>query len=479
MHIFRPLLIIPVLLGCMVACSSVDSEQESSECGDGLCDVSENSIRCPEDCDQVQFSGETLTTFITSEGIGKIAILVAYPNKPRFSDGAGVVVVIPPFLEESHGFTTEPDFASIGLIQVSFLWPGEKDAGYAIESEGVNDYGGEIAIQALRDVLQFSTGRLPNTEGRLITTLIPTKTLVDEVGIYAYSHTSLAVTNLLALYGDRLKGVEYFVGYENPTEDTLICLETGYWDGRGGKETNPFYQYPSAYDPLDIKLNFGTLNWDDVFTDDTSLLPGRPFLDLDGDTQLSDEDFLFNGTVPVIEGKRFYSASLIQDLVEVGALTLESWPTTLAKPDEALTFWTFRQSISHYPALVLQAPNLKVMLVFSNNDHAQVADDKPHIHQAYQGFRFTSLLRWVRLNPDRSYLQQITASRYLFADNPANTQPQDWSEIVNWSIDSSEISWEGASLAALAEMSDRTHTGRWDENLGSLIYDYTLPTPFP
>ena len=33
-------------------------------------------------------------------------------------------------------------------------------------------------------------------------------------------------------------------------------------------------------------------------------------------------------------------------------------------------------------------PDIKVMLVFAQVDHAQAALDKPHIHQAYQGFRF-------------------------------------------------------------------------------------------
>jgi hypothetical protein len=32
-------------------------------------------------------------------------------------------------------------------------------------------------------------------------------------------------------------------------------------------------------------------------------------------------------------------------------------------------------------------------------------------------------------------------------------------------------------LAAVAEMADRAHTGRWDENLGSTLYTYASPTP--
>ena len=106
--------------------------------------------------------------------------------------------------------------------------------------------------------------------------------------------------------------------------------------------------------------------------------------------------------------------------------------------------------------------------------------DKPHIHQAFQGFRFAALLRWVRLNPDRAYLQQATGvSRFLYPDNPANTQPVDWWDIGNWAYDGNSVTWQVASLAALAEMSDRAHTGRWDENLGTVLYQYSLATPTP
>jgi hypothetical protein len=34
-------------------------------------------------------------------------------------------------------------------------------------------------------------------------------------------------------------------------------------------------------------------------------------------------------------------------------------------------------------------------------------------------------------------------------------------------------------LAAVAEMADRTHYGRWDENLGQVLYIYFPPTAQP
>jgi hypothetical protein len=473
LHIIAALLLL--LAGC-----SPNEPVEDQVCGDDICAAGEDAGSCPQDCGHTPISGEIFTTFINSEGVGQLAVLVAYPSQTRFTEGAGVVVVIPPFLTEQTGFTTEPDFTSIGLIQISFLWPGATDEEFALSSEGEYDYGGEIAIQALRDVINFATGRLPNEEGRLITTLLPVKPLVDEVGIFSYAHAGIATTNVLSLYGSEMDGLEYLVGYENPTTDTLTTLEAGYIDGSGLIQQNPFYQFPSSYSQMKITLNFGTARWEPEFSDDSTLLVGRPYLDLDGNSLFNDGDFLFTDEIPVVAGKRYYSSALTQALLDTGSLTLAAWPATLATPEESTAFWSSRQSPQRYMDFVLQSPNLKVMLVFANRDHAQAAADKPHIHQAFQGFRFAALLRWVRLNPDRTYMQQATGiSDFLYPDNPANTQPEDWWEIADWAFDGDSVTWQVASLAALAEMSDRAHTGRWDENLGSPLYQYTLATPTP
>jgi hypothetical protein len=124
-------------------------------------------------------------------------------------------------------------------------------------------------------------------------------------------------------------------------------------------------------------------------------------------------------------------------------------------------------------------PDLKVMLVFAKVDHLQVAQDKPHIHQSFQGFRFEAGL-WVRLNPDRSYIQSLmpTAAED-FPDNPANTQPDNWMNISSYAYPGLGNAEHLVPLAALAEMADRSHFGRWDENLGQVLYIYYPPTAQP
>ena len=132
----------------------------------------------------------------------------------------------------------------------------------------------------------------PNVDGRLITTLLPVKPLVDEVGIFSFSHAGIATTNVLALYGSELDGLEYLVGYENPNRGYPATLEAGYIDWTGITWQNPFYQFPSSYSPEEIALNFGTLRWDGDFLQDS--LEGRPYLDLDGNSLFNDGDYLFS-----------------------------------------------------------------------------------------------------------------------------------------------------------------------------------------
>jgi hypothetical protein len=158
---------------------------------------------------------------------------------------------------------------------------------------------------------------------------------------------------------------------------------------------------------------------------------------------------------------------------------LSTWPADLATPDEAARDWPSRQSPERYIFLRTLMPDLKVMLVFAQQDHIQAAQDKPAIHQAFQGFRFEAGL-WVRLNPDRAYVQSLmpTAGQD-FPDNPADTQPSDWTKAGSFAYPGQGNAALLVPLAAATEMADRTHFGRWDENLGQTLYIYFPPTPQP
>ena len=445
---------------------------------------------------QAVSSGRVRITTILSEGMD-IAVMVASPQTPRYTDGAGVVVVASPIFSEANGFITDPDLTSLGLVQVSYLWPGKSDSRTKAKSSGDFDYGGEQSVKVLRDVIRFAGDRIADKSGRYIVSLASVPPLVGEVGVYAFSDAGIDAIRAFSLYGAQLQGLGYFIGREVPSVDSIACLELGHYNDGGQPVYNPFYKYPAGFNTTGLTLNYTNLRWDPTHASSTSKAVGVPYLDLDGDGSLSSGDFVFDGQVPVMFGKRYYSTALEAALLANGALSLDTWPADLATPQEAALAWQIRQTPGLFATLQDYdiVKDMKVMLVFAQNEQTLVAQDKPHIHMLYQGFRFEARL-WVRLNPDRAYVEALfqnagTSSQgnanisstpvvmLEFPDNPADTQPGDWAQVGTYAYPNQGQADRLVPLAAVAEMADRTHNGYWDENLGAVIYTYPAPTAQP
>ncbi len=414
--------------------------------------------------------GGQLITYLNSEGIGKIAVRITFPQQPRYPDGAGVVVSISPFLTRHDDFDEELEVGSLGLIHIAYLWPGTSSASSGVRSEGVDDYGGPQSIQALRDVIRFAAGLLPDVNGQTLGDLSPFPVLTDNVGLYAFSHPGIAAVNVLALYGDQLP-VAYLVGRENPTVDTITAMELGHWGEHGEPQVNPLYHYPESYSPTAIHLDYSRLRWDAEMTyPQHRQFIGYPYFDLNDNGRYDGGDFILSYKVPTMEGKRLYSAALTQALLDNGALTAETWPDDLLPPQEAAEAWAFRSTPARYPLLREKAPDLKVMLVFDAHDHVQPLPDKPNVHQAYDGFHATAGL-WVRLNPDRAYVEALHLQGLeRYREHPANQEPDDWMEINEWAHPHARAAGMRVSQAAVAEMADRTHDNRWEDDLDALLF---------
>ncbi|NIS80772.1 MAG: hypothetical protein GTO14_11315 [Anaerolineales bacterium] len=436
----------------------------------------------PSDRPQVEESGplaspgEQFVTSVTSEGIGQIAIQVTLPENVRYSDGAGVVVLISTYFTPARGFQQEPDVNQLGLIGISYLWPGESDPSGA-RSEGTFDYGGEISMLALRDVIRFASGELPNQDGKTLPELVNLPVLTDQVGLYAFSHPGIAAVNVLALHGRELPSVGYFVGRENPTVDTLSSVELGYWGDDRKPIVNPLYQYPACYSPRGISMDYSSVRWDADYVEPRTGDVGRAYLDLNGSGAREESDFAFGAQIPRFYGKRYYSIELTRALLANGALSLDSWPADLATPAETGQIWPFHASVDRYPALASTAPDLKVMLVFARRDHVQPPRDKPHIHHAYDGFHRGASL-WTRLNPDVTYIEWINsefAAQYV--EHAANSEPGDWMEANAWAYPDFRGASGIVALAGIAEMADRLHEENWGEDLEAVLSDYPAPEP--
>ena len=399
-----------------------------------------------------------IITHINSEGIGTLAVRIMEPSLSRYVEGAPVVVIPGAFFTPVEGFPSGPQAMEIGAIEVSCVWPGQFDPQYQIGSDGIFDHGGPYCRQALRDVLLFALGELADTSGNHINDLCGVHALEGNVGIYAFSHPGIIATTVLAEYGSELGGVQYFVGRENPTVAATSAVEIGHWSDGGIPQLNPYYRYPEDYFPTGLTVDYSTAGW----IQNTTYPDGRPyFAVLDG------PDYILGSRVPTMWNIRYYSSELLTALVTNGALDPSEWPSNLATPQEAVEIWPTREPIASYPLIGNLLPDLRVMLVFAEHDHVQVAPDKPHVHQAYDGFRGAGL--WIRLNPDLSYVRDANPQFGQFPEHPANMEPADWRGIASWGYPQVANANHMIPLAALAEMMDRVRENVWVPDLMHVI----------
>jgi hypothetical protein len=317
-------------------------------------------------------------------------------------------------------------------------------------------------------VVRFASGQIPDVAGRTIGELVVVPVLIDNVGLFASSHSGVVATNVLAHHGSDMTLVEYLVGRENPTRDEMYPLELGHFDNNDNPIYNPFYE-EDDYSSTEVTVDYSTVGW---YTGDTH--QNRPFFA--GHNGFTTH-VLHPEICPKMWGKRYYSHAITQALLDNGALTTASWLPDLASSTETLAHWPYRTTVHNYPLLAGTAPNLKVMLVFGKKDHVQAAETKPHIHQAWDGFSFGAGL-WVRMNPDRAYCHSVNPIYGDdFPDNDAGTEPGDWHNIIDWGFPVSPGVREDVWLAAVAEMADRVHENNWDANLDTVFYPVLLPPP--
>ncbi len=404
---------------------------------------------------------ESVITFVQSPAIGNIAVKISSPEVPRYDEGAPIVVEISTFFTSTNKFTEELDVNQLGCIHVSYLWPGKTDAVSGAKSEGTYDYGGESCIAALKDVLRFACGETPDVQGRKIDEITSVTPITDLVGLYAFSHPGIAAVNVMALYGDELPGIKFFVGRENPTIDVLSCVEIGHWGDNHEAILNPYYSYPDCYTDSVLNIDYSHVGWlvNETYPD------GRPYFSVP-----NGPDYILGDRIPKMWDKRYYSVQMISALIQNDALDPNNWPSDLCTLEEAQRDWEFRSSVYRYSEIATKLPNLKIMLVFAKDDHVHPALDKPHIHQAYNGFRKQNF--WVRLNPDRSYVTSANLEFDLgFPDNPANSEPADWEQIRDWAYPNKAASSTFVSLAAVAEMADRVYYQNWSDNLVSVLQE--------
>ncbi len=420
-------------------------------------------ISCPVSA-EVGF-GDTLYTYIQSQGIGNIAVRIECPETSRYPQGAPIVVEVGTWFVHYNNFHRVNDTKRIGAVTVSYLWPGRLDAVTGMQSDGDYDYGGPVSLAALKDVIRYASGLIPDESGDYITDLSMVPVLLDNVGLFASSHSGVVATNVLAYFGEDIPSVKYLVGRENPTRDEMYPLELGYFDGNPSEQNKVYNRFfhEESYSTDTVEVDYSTVGWVQPQGEPT----GRPYF---AAKDTFPEHIMAHDKTPVMNGKRVYSRALTHALLDNGALTLENWPDDLTTPAETDSIWPYRITVYNYPLIGMKLPNLKIMLVFARYDHVQASRTKPHIHQAWDGFRYTAGL-WVRMNPDRAYASSVNLNYGpTFPDNLAIIDPVDWIYIEDYGFPADHGVREDMWLASVAEMADRVYSDDWSADLDSALF---------
>jgi hypothetical protein len=403
-------------------------------------------------------AGEQFVTYVETEGVGKIAVQVTLPKEPRHEEGAPVLIPISTFFTEMKSFERDLQrLSEEGFIHVSYIWPG-KSTPVGIFSEGEFDYGGEDSILALRDVIAFASGSGVNDEGYTLDQLVDLEIAFENTGLYAFSHPGIAMTNVMAFYGEELPNVSYLVGYENPTDDYFSSVELGYWE-KGTRYENPLYSFED-YDPVSIEIDYSSVAYDFALD--------RAYFDLNGNGRSDGEDYMLGSRIPTLFDKRYYSVELTRALFENG---LEAnWPEDLATVSDVEAVWPFRTSSENFELLAARS-DLKVMMIFSSAQHVQGAPDAPSVHQAYDGFSSANM--WIRFNPDFAYVSAFAnpgADLSAYEEHEAQTEPEDWSTAAEWGFAAFRGSPQTIGFSGILEMADRVASEDWSADLEEVLY---------
>jgi len=472
-------------------------------------------------------SEQSVSTFLPSgsaPGRG-LAINIVYPQKPRYKDGAPIVIVVPGG-DTADGLNFCLHAAQIGCLEIRMAFPGGGSG--AFRSSGVNDYRGVKSQKALRDVLLFAAGKLQDFRNRTITDLIPIPLAQNNLGIVGWSNGGNIALITMEKYARQLGFIDWLVLYECPIGSLFFPPSLGSTDYF---LLNNHYRQGSAATGHCL-LDYRKLAWEADIKQNPGVykklgeadLPGVVYFD-DNQNGKWDEstEFAFNYCVDHASTKtfkKFYPPDVTAAMERLkifekdapqpavvppapaatakgkrknrGASTPVSaakspiaavedkpaiyWPSIIATLNEAENYFQERDGSTSIPAISSLYPHLLVTIFASQADHLQTQPDHPHIILQYNAF-IDSGAHWVRLNPESIYpAEMANMSRQNFAQNEPNS-PINAEGITEYLEPEDILSDYVFVNAALAELADRKRANNLKSPLIEAIYQYSNGLP--
>lgn len=419
---------------------------------------------------------KSVSTYIPSEtapGEG-LAVNVIYPTKPRYKEGAPVVVVAPAG-ETASGLEFSTHASQVGFIEVRFAFPGGGKRGFA--SSGIYDFRGLMSQQALRDVLLFAAGKIRDTQGRTIASLVPVTVFNKNVSLIGWSNGGNIATITLAKFAETLPFVNQLVYYESPLGSMFYPAVLG---SSQDLLQNPHYRQGSAATG-NCLVDYRKLCFEPGVQKNPGAhkklgqpeIKGVVFFDENGNKKWDEElEFAIPYCCDIGLEKQIYPPAVTIALVKSGLFKdLKEWPKTVATLHESEAYFHERDGSLYLKQLATAMPNLFVCVVGTRLDHLQRQPDHPHIPLNYNGW-LQHKVKFVRLNPDPLYIGSIAEMNGAnFPDNKPG---------ASIDADALESALEPEGLipdyvfvdAAIAELSDRKKSGNLAPSLTAPIVVY-------
>ena len=362
-------------------------------------------------------------THIPSDGGGTegICVKIIPPPFQRFPGGSPVAVYVEGGTKGDGLNGTGLKLELEGFVEIYFNFPGSGHLEDA--SGGEYDLRGPECLKALRDVIKFASGELADNNGKNLSDFLK-KVDPDykNVGLIGLSNGGNAAIAAAGMFGDQLSFLSWIVNYESPVGDGMPTCDAGSNGSSANPSVNPAYNTETG--EFDLSL----IAWDDTVSINKNHsfvnlceMHGGLYFDVNKNGVVDEgTDFI---PVPFVyqigsDYKAFYSVRIMQEAV--GRNLIPSTPPshipTLSQTED---FWLYRNGENWIEQAVQKIPDLMFIVEASETDHAQSAPDHPHVLIQYQGFCDAGC-RFVRLNPDRTYVENILGfSAPDAADNDA------------------------------------------------------------
>ena len=349
--------------------------------------------------------------------------IVGWPAEgaTAIAEGAPVVLALPPALDLSPKWVTDPSLyfsGEVGMIVVEPVYPGWTVQGAT--TSGSPDGGATRSAEAAFAALEWAAGRSTSQEGWRLEQVVGVPACVRPIAMMATSGGGVPAALLLDAHAEEL-GTDLLglAAFEVPSLPIFTVTDLGTpWmdpdeqaddDANGiawDEGRNPTYAAGDCT-AAGCALYYSGLSWDpaivagEIWPNGAGTDPGIFFLDrnqsgglevgpdgrttdLDGDGQIgADEDAYF---IPHIDDHtdpthpvQVYSSELLAAAEAQALFPPGTWPAHVSTAAQVVDYWAERDMIAHTAALEGRLPSwFAVDLIYSAEPHAVAQVDRPN-----------------------------------------------------------------------------------------------------